>query len=49
MLVPLVACIVGLAFYPQLILHRTDRSASGSVAAVDSVRSESADATLAQR
>jgi NADH:ubiquinone oxidoreductase subunit 4 (subunit M) len=25
-LAPLVACIVALAFYPQLILHRTDTS-----------------------
>ena len=48
-LAPLVACIVGLAFYPQLILHRTDRSAAASVAAVDAARSHSAPATLAQR
>ncbi|HEX9967927.1 MAG TPA: NADH-quinone oxidoreductase subunit M [Solirubrobacterales bacterium] len=33
-LVPLVACIVGLAFYPQLILERTDRAVSEAVAAV---------------
>jgi NADH-quinone oxidoreductase subunit M len=32
-LVPLVACIIGLAFYPQLILKRTDSSASFSVTA----------------
>jgi NADH-quinone oxidoreductase subunit M len=32
-LAPLVACIIGLAFYPQLILHRTDGSAADSVAA----------------
>jgi formate hydrogenlyase subunit 3/multisubunit Na+/H+ antiporter MnhD subunit len=32
-LVPLVACIVGLAFYPQLILHRTENSTGGAVAA----------------
>ncbi len=32
-LVPLVACIIGLAFYPQLILHRTEGSAGGTVAA----------------
>jgi hypothetical protein len=28
----LVACIVALAFYPGLILHRADQSASASVA-----------------
>ncbi|HEU5141892.1 MAG TPA: NADH-quinone oxidoreductase subunit M, partial [Solirubrobacterales bacterium] len=33
-LVPLVACIVGLAFYPNLILERTDRSVFKAVAAV---------------
>ncbi len=33
-LVPLVACIVGLALYPQLILKRTDRAATETVAAV---------------
>jgi len=32
-LVPLVACIVGLAFYPQLVLERTDRAVEASVAA----------------
>jgi NADH-quinone oxidoreductase subunit M len=32
-LAPLVLCIIGLAFYPQLILHRTDRSVEASVAA----------------
>ena len=32
-LVPLVLCILGLALYPQLILKRTDRSASQAVAA----------------
>ncbi len=48
-LAPLISCIVALACYPQLILHRTDRSAAASVDAVDSVRSQSADATLAQR
>jgi NADH-quinone oxidoreductase subunit M len=32
-LTPLVACIVALAFYPQLILHRTDNSARDAVAA----------------
>jgi NADH-quinone oxidoreductase subunit M len=33
-LVPLVLCILGLALYPQLILKRTDRSVSETVAAV---------------
>jgi NADH-quinone oxidoreductase subunit M len=33
-LVPLVAIIVGLAFYPQLILERTDRSVSEAVVGV---------------
>lgn len=32
-LAPLVLCIIGLALYPQLILERTDRSASEAVAA----------------
>ncbi len=32
-LAPLVLCIVGLALYPQLILHRTDPSVQASVAA----------------
>ncbi len=45
-LTPLVACIVALAFYPQLILHRTDRSASASVS---SVQSAPAPQTLARR
>jgi NADH-quinone oxidoreductase subunit M len=31
-LVPLVLCILGLALYPQLILHRTDRSVQQAVA-----------------
>jgi NADH-quinone oxidoreductase subunit M len=31
-LAPLVACILGLALYPQLILHRTDRSVSETIA-----------------
>ena len=34
-LAPLVLCIVGLALYPQLILHRTDRSVTRAVAAVN--------------
>jgi NADH-quinone oxidoreductase subunit M len=33
-LVPLALCILGLALYPQLILKRTDRSVSETVAAV---------------
>jgi NADH-quinone oxidoreductase subunit M len=33
-LVPLVACVVGLALYPQLVLERTDRAVEASVAAV---------------
>jgi NADH-quinone oxidoreductase subunit M len=33
-LAPLVLCILGLALYPQLILHRTDRSVQERVAAV---------------
>jgi NADH:ubiquinone oxidoreductase subunit 4 (subunit M) len=32
-LVPLVACIVALALYPQLILKRTDTSVAAAVAA----------------
>jgi NADH-quinone oxidoreductase subunit M len=32
-LVPLVACIVGLALYPQLILHRSEDSVDATVAA----------------
>jgi hypothetical protein len=35
-LVPLVACIVALAFYPQLILHRTDASVHQRIGAVES-------------
>jgi NADH-quinone oxidoreductase subunit M len=33
-LAPLVLCILGLAFYPQLILHRTDPAVKRTVAAV---------------
>jgi NADH-quinone oxidoreductase subunit M len=33
-LAPLVLCIVGLAFYPQLILHRTDPTVAHTVARV---------------
>jgi NADH-quinone oxidoreductase subunit M len=39
-LVPLVACIVALAFYPQLILKRTETSVAQSVAAVTQPRAE---------
>ncbi len=46
-LVPLVVCIVGLALYPQLILHRTDHSATASVQAAKPAPNETA--TLAQR
>src|SRR5512146_620164 len=34
-LAPLVLCIVGLAFYPQLILQRSDRSVSQALVAVE--------------
>jgi NADH-quinone oxidoreductase subunit M len=44
-LVPLVACIVGLALYPQLILHRADRSVEASVAATK----QPVEGTLAKR
>jgi NADH:ubiquinone oxidoreductase subunit 4 (subunit M) len=33
-LAPLVLCILGLALYPQLILHRTDPSVKQTVAKV---------------
>jgi NADH-quinone oxidoreductase subunit M len=46
-LVPLVACILALAFYPQLILHRTDRSATDSVQAAKTTQPQTT--TLAQR
>jgi NADH-quinone oxidoreductase subunit M len=38
-LAPLVACIVGLAFYPQLILHRTDTSVQQRVEAFEGTTS----------
>jgi NADH-quinone oxidoreductase subunit M len=41
-LAPLVLCIVGLALYPQLILHRADRSVEASVAAATRAPSPSA-------
>jgi NADH-quinone oxidoreductase subunit M len=34
-LAPLVACIVALALYPQLVLHRTERSVAATVAATE--------------
>jgi NADH-quinone oxidoreductase subunit M len=46
-LVPLVACIVALAFYPQLILKRTDAAAKASVAAVSGERQPAPQAQLA--
>ena len=46
-LAPLVACIVALAFYPQLILHRTDHSATASVHAANNI--PSVPTTLARR
>jgi NADH-quinone oxidoreductase subunit M len=39
-LAPLVLCILGLALYPQLILERTDRSVSETVAAVSGPSAE---------
>jgi NADH-quinone oxidoreductase subunit M len=48
-LTPLVACIVALAFYPQLILHRTDRSATAVASLVDAAKSDLAPQTLARR
>ncbi|HET8639682.1 MAG TPA: proton-conducting transporter membrane subunit, partial [Solirubrobacterales bacterium] len=46
-LAPLVACIVALAFYPQLILERTDAAAKASVAAVSGERQPAPQAQLA--
>ncbi len=46
-LAPLVLCILGLALYPQLILHRTTRSVESSVTAVH--REQPAKTTLARR
>jgi NADH-quinone oxidoreductase subunit M len=46
-LVPLVACILALAFYPQLILKRTDAAAKASVAAVSGERPPAPEAQLA--
>jgi NADH-quinone oxidoreductase subunit M len=48
-LAPLVACIVALAFYPQLILHRTDASAIDAVDAVEAARSDATPQTLVRR
>jgi NADH-quinone oxidoreductase subunit M len=41
-LAPLVLCIIGLAFYPQLILKRTDTSVQERVAAVGGATGEKA-------
>jgi NADH-quinone oxidoreductase subunit M len=46
---PLVACIVALAFYPQMILQRTDRSATAQVVAATQTGSPRATTTLARR
>jgi hypothetical protein len=40
-LAPLVLCILALALYPQLILHRADPSVQQSVSAVTGGESES--------
>ncbi len=48
-LAPLVACIVALAFYPQLILHRTDDSAAAAVGAVNAAKPDSGSEPLARR
>ena len=45
-LAPLVLCILGLALYPQLILHRTDKSVQARISAVQPASST---ATLAKR
>jgi NADH-quinone oxidoreductase subunit M len=45
-LAPLVLCILGLALYPQLILHRTDKSVQARISAVQPAPST---ATLAKR
>ncbi len=45
-LVPLVLCILGLALYPQLILHRTDTSVKQAVAAT---QEKQPNTTLAER
>jgi NADH-quinone oxidoreductase subunit M len=48
-LVPLVLCILGLALYPQLILHRTDPSVRQSVAATEGPAPETQLASAAAR
>ncbi|MGH2981947.1 MAG: complex I subunit 4 family protein, partial [Solirubrobacterales bacterium] len=48
-LAPLVACIVALAFYPQLILQRTDESATAAVTAVEATNPGSTEEPLARR
>jgi len=45
--VPLVACIVGLALYPQLVLKRTERSVATAVAAATTTEAPAAAADLA--
>ncbi len=44
-LAPLVLCILALALYPQLILHRTDKSAAQSVSAVNGAPASTAQLT----
>jgi NADH-quinone oxidoreductase subunit M len=46
-LAPLVLCILGLALYPQLILHRADPSVQKSVAAVTGEQSAEEEAVAA--
>jgi NADH-quinone oxidoreductase subunit M len=46
---PLVACIVGLALYPQLILHRTNSSATNAVAGTRPQGSTSRSSLVARR
>jgi NADH-quinone oxidoreductase subunit M len=48
-LAPLVACLVALAFYPQLILHRTDRSATATVHVIEAANTDATPETLARR
>jgi len=48
-LAPLVACIVALAFYPQLILHRTDASATSVFASASRSSPPSRSSLVASR
>jgi NADH-quinone oxidoreductase subunit M len=48
-LTPLVACILALAFYPQLILQRTDHSATAQVQAATVANPTEGTTTLARR